>query len=202
MQLIKLTQAVIVEGKYDKITLENYIDAVIIPTNGFKIFKDKQLCDYIRAVAKKRGIIVMTDSDNAGAQIRTHIKTLCGYENIINVYIPQLKGKEKRKSCPSAQGFLGVEGMSRQVIEEALKRSGINQTENNADSKAVSKNDLFLLGLSGCENSSVKRQELSEYLSIPAGFSSNAFLDAVNTLYSYDEFVKAVEIWQQDTDKK
>ena len=122
-RLIRLKQAVIVEGKYDKIALENVIDAVIIPTNGFGIFKDSEKRDIIRNLAKKNGIIVMTDSDSAGAVIRAYIKKIAAGAVITNVYVPSLHGKEKRKSKPSAEGILGVEGMSPEIIEEALKRS-------------------------------------------------------------------------------
>lgn len=194
--------AVIVEGKYDKITLENVIDATIITTNGFGIFKDKEKCAFIKMLAERDGVIVMTDSDSAGALIRSHIKKICPKGRIVNVYIPQLKGKEKRKEHRSKQGFLGVEGMTPQVIERALLRSGVGFSQSLSERKKVTKADMFTLGLSGAENCSLKRESLAEYLQIPSGFSPNAFLDAINAVYSYDEFIKAVELWQKEQDKR
>ena len=201
--MIKLRQAVIVEGKYDKITLENIIDATIITTNGFAIFKDKEKRDFIRLLAERCGIIVITDSDSAGALIRSHLKQICPENTITNVYIPQLSGKEKRKDKPSKQGLLGVEGMSQQVIVDALLRSGI--TGDNVikkSDKKITKTDFFTLGLSGNKNSSHLRDSLAEYLKLPKGVSANAFLDCVNAVYEYNEFIKAVRIWQQEEDKK
>lgn len=201
--MIKLRQAVIVEGKYDKITLENIIDATIITTNGFAIFKDKEKRDFIRLLAERCGIIVITDSDSAGALIRSHLKQICPENTITNVYIPQLSGKEKRKDKPSKQGLLGVEGMSQQVILDALSRSGI--TGDNVikkSDKKITKTDFFTLGLSGNKNSSQLRDSLAEYLNLPKNMSANAFLDCVNAVYEYNEFIKAVRIWQQEEDKK
>ena len=205
-RLIKLNQAIIVEGKYDKITLENIIDATIIVTDGFRIFKNKEKRELIRLLAEKRGIVVITDSDSAGAVIRSHLKQICPEGTIINVYIPQLSGKEKRKTKPSKEGFLGVEGMSQQTIIDALSRSGITGKETaKKASKKINKTTFFTLGLSGSKNSSYLREELAGYLNIPKGMSANAFLDCVNAIFDYDEFVKAVELWQklkQDADKK
>lgn len=201
--MIKLNEAVIVEGKYDKITLENIIDATIITTNGFSIFKDKQKCQLISRLAQKNGIIVMTDSDSAGMLIRSHLKQICPDGNIINVYVPQLIGKEKRKTKQSKQGLLGVEGLDKQVIIEALARSGITgQVCASKSKKSITKTQLYTLGLSGGENSSFLRDDLAEYLDLPKGLSANAFLDCLNAVYDYDEFLKAVQQWQQDADKK
>ncbi len=200
-QLISLKQAIVVEGKYDKIKLCNFIDATIITTDGFRIFKDKEKRDLIKIFAQKNGIIVMTDSDSAGNIIRSHLKQICPEGTIINVYIPQLSGKEKRKNKPSKEGLLGVEGLSESVIIEALNRSGVTET-NNKRQKLITKSDLFTLGLSGCANSSTLRKDLSDYLNIPIGMTTNAFLDCVNTLYNYDNFIKAVQLWQQEADKK
>lgn len=204
--LIKIKQTVIVEGKYDKITLENIIDATIIATNGFSIFKNEEKRKLIKTLAEKNGIVVMTDSDSAGAVIRSHIKQICAKDSIINVYIPQLKGKEKRKDKRSKEGLLGVEGMTQEIILNALRRSGVvceNTTK--ANDKKVSKTLLFELGLSGGENSSFLRDDLAKFLDIPTGVSANAFLDCVNAIFEYDEFIKAVNLWQkskQDAVKK
>ena len=205
-RLIKLKQAVIVEGKYDKITLENIIDATIITTNGFSIFKDAEKRELIRLLANKCGLIVITDSDSAGAIIRSHLKQICPEDSITNVYIPQLRGKEKRKNKHSKQGLLGVEGMQKDVILSALERSGIIGSKVNKKSdKKISKTLLFELGLSGKENSSYMRDELSAYLELPKGISSNAFLDCINAIFECDEFIEAVKQWQKnkrDVDKK
>lgn len=204
--LIKLKQAVIVEGKYDKITLENIIDATIIPTNGFSVFKDKNKCQLIRLLAEKNGIIVITDSDSAGALIRSYLKQICPNNSITNVYIPQILGKEKRKNKKSKAGLLGVEGMSQDIILDALNKSGVlNDNIINREKKQISKTMLFQLGLSGGKNSAFLRECLAEYLNLPKGMSANAFLDCINTIYDYDEFIKAVSIWQknkQEEDKK
>lgn len=199
--MIRLRQAVIVEGKYDKITLENIIEATIIQTNGFGVFKDKEKCDFIRRVAQTNGIIVMTDSDSAGAQIRAFLKGICPNGSITNVYIPQLAGKEKRKNSASKEGLLGVEGMSKKVIEEALQRSGITDFSKE-ETKKVTKIDFFKLGLSGSDNSSKLRNDFAEFLKLPKNISANAFLDAVNSVFNYDEFMMEVERWRQEEVKK
>lgn len=199
--MIKISQPVIVEGKYDKITLENVIDALIIPTDGFAIFKNKEKCDMIRALAQKFGVVVITDSDSAGNQIRSFIKNIVGDSEIINVYIPQLKGKEKRKANPSKQGFLGVEGMSRQVLEEAFARSGINSKKVTENTRKITKTDMFIASLSGCENSSDKRQELLKKLDLPCNLSPNAMLDILNTILTYEEFREVTNTCQDKETK-
>lgn len=197
--LIKLSQVVIVEGKYDKITLENVIDATILTTNGFRIFKDKEKRDLIRLLAEQKGIIVITDSDSAGALLRSHLKQICPENTITNVYIPQLYGKEKRKSEPSKDGFLGLEGMTQEVIIDALARSGITGKDISVKSnKAITKTLLFSQGLSGGINSSMLRNDLAKFLKLPTGMSCNAFLDCLNAVYDYDEFIKAVDLWQKN----
>lgn len=201
--MIRLSQAVIVEGKYDKITLENIIDATIIATNGFAIFKDTEKRELIRLLAQKHGIVVITDSDSAGAVIRSHLKQICPEGSITNVYVPQLIGKEKRKNKSSKEGFLGVEGMSQQTLIDALARSGIigGDIATKSVSK-ITKTDMYTLGLSGGENSAQKRQNLAQYLNLPTNMSGNAFLDCINAIFEYDEFFKAVELWQQEEDKR
>lgn len=199
--LIKIRQCVVVEGKYDKITLSNIIDATIITTDGFQIFKNKEKTAIIRAFSKKTGIIIMTDSDSAGAQIRAHLKSVCPEGKLINVYIPQLRGKEKRKSEWSREGYLGVEGMSKECVLEALQRSGVFNEEI-SDSVKIRKTDLYGIGLSGGKNSARLRKDLLKYLNLPGNLSANAFLDAINALFTYDEFFKEVKKWQQEEAKK
>lgn len=194
--MIRLEQPVIVEGKYDKITLENVIDALIIPTNGFAIFKDTEKCDLIRQLAGRSGIIVMTDSDSAGALIRSYIKNIAGDAEIINVYIPRLSGKEKRKTAPSKEGLLGVEGMNPDVILAALQKSGVFAQKTEKARRKITKTDMFTVGLSGGEDSSEKRREFLRFTSLPENLSPNAMLDILNTIYTYEQFIEAVEKWQ------
>ncbi len=194
--MIKLDSAVIVEGKYDKIRLANIIDATIIPTDGFRIFKDKEKCRLIRLLAERLGIIVITDSDSAGQQIRSHIKNIAANGKITNIYLPPIVGKEKRKSSPSAEGLLGVEGTDDEIIIEALKKAGLTHIEAQ-NRKAITKTDLFILGLSGKEDSAKKRQSLCEFLKIPS-LPTNTLLDALNSLYGYDEFLELMEKWKQE----
>ncbi len=193
--MIHLKQAVIVEGKYDKIKLSNFIDAEIIVTDGFRIFKDKQKCDMIRRIAQKRGIIILTDSDSAGFMIRGHIAGLCDPENIINVFVPEIKGKEKRKTQGSAEGLLGVEGLSEQVITEALKRAGvsIDGTDEKRTKGNITRSDLFDYGLIGSDNSSEKRKELERRINLPTGMSVSQLLTALNSLLEKEELQSVLE---------
>lgn len=191
--MIKLKMPIIVEGKYDKITLENVVDTLIISTDGFRIFKNKEMCDLIRTLAKEKGIIIMTDSDGAGQVIRNHIKNIAADGEIINVYVPQLKGKEKRKTAPSKEGFLGVEGLSKEVLTEALLKYGVLNDGVDTPEKRITKVDFYNLSLSGTENSSENRKKLILALRLPSTLSSSALLEVVNTLYTYDEFVKIAE---------
>lgn len=191
--MIKLKQPVIVEGKYDKITLENVIDALIICTDGFRIFKDKEKCNMIRRLSQKNGIIIMTDSDSAGSLIRAYIKKIVGNCEIINVYVPCLKGKEKRKSAPAKEGLLGVEGMTPEIILKALKRSGVTDAKPRQNIRKITKCDLFSYGISGTDNSREKRKALLKKLDLPENLSANAMLDVLNNLYSYEEFTEVIK---------
>ena len=186
--MIKLKQAVIVEGRYDKIKLKNIIDAPIIETNGFRIFNDKQRQSLIRQIADKRGILIMTDSDGAGFVIRNFLKGTVDNSKIINCYIPQLSGKEKRKERGSAEGFLGVEGVPDEVIIEAIRKSGAEIIgEEKTEHGEITKADLYSLGLTGTENSAQKRKKLLDKLNMPGYLSTNAMLTALNCLYSLEE---------------
>ena len=191
--MIKLESPVIVEGKYDKITLENVIDALIIPTNGFSVFKDREKCRMIRLLAQKHGVVVITDSDSAGNMLRAYIKNIVGDSKITNVYIPQIKGKEKRKNKPGKEGFLGLEGMSREIIEKALEKSGVLGRVTPENARKITKTDLYLKGLSGGEKSGEKRQKLLKKLELPLNLSPNAMLDVLNTLMTYEEFCEVAD---------
>ena len=191
--MIKLDMPIIVEGKYDKITLENVVDTLIISTDGFRIFKNKEMCDLIRALAREKGIIVMTDSDGAGQVIRNHVKNIAADGKIINVYVPQLKGKEKRKSTASKEGFLGVEGISKEILIQTLSKYGVKGELCAIPKRRITKSDFYELGLSGTQNSTENRKKLILALNLPLTLSSSALLDVVNTLYSYEEFVVIAE---------
>ncbi|MBR4949830.1 MAG: DUF4093 domain-containing protein [Clostridia bacterium] len=188
--MIRLKEAIIVEGKYDKICLSSFIDALIIETGGFRIFKDKEKRALIRHLAEKNGLIIMTDSDSAGFVIRNHIKNIVGNQNITNVYIPEILGKEKRKATPSKEGLLGVEGLEEEIIIEALKKFNVTGEKTPEKTNPVTKSDLFSLSLSGNANSNEKRQKIYKKLGIPSYLSVNAFLDIINSTMTKEEFIK------------
>ncbi len=191
--MIKLDKPVIVEGKYDKIKLSNFIDGVIIETDGFRIFKDIEKRAFIKKLAKEKGIIIMTDSDSAGFKIRNFIRNIAKDGEVINVYIPDIFGKEKRKIHPSKEGKLGVEGVSEQIITQALEKAGVfHSTESNKTSRIVTVTDLFNDGFSGCENSQQKKQQLLKLLELPQKISTNQLLKLINTFMSYDDYKNAV----------
>lgn len=183
-QKLRLSRAVVVEGRYDKIKLSSFVDAVILVTNGFGIYKDKELCRLLRFYAESRGLIVLTDSDNAGRQIRAHIKRVLPKElhgRIASVHIPKIKGKERRKTEPSKEGTLGVEGIDADILRRLLTPY---ENEQPREGEPITKNDLYMLGLSGGAGSSARRAALARELSLPEGLSSTALLDLLNTLYT------------------
>ena len=195
--MIRLDKPVIVEGKYDKIALQNVIDALIITTDGFGIFKNKEKCDLIRRLARKNGVIIMTDSDSAGAMIRSYIKKTVSDCEIINVYVPELRGKEKRKSNPSKSGLIGVEGMSPEIIENALRKSGVFSVRAE-ERRKITKADMFAFGLSGREDSREKRKSFLRYLDLPESLSSSAMLDVLNNSFTFEEFNKKAETFKNN----
>lgn len=184
---LHLTQAVVVEGKYDKIKVSAVIDAVIIVTNGFGIYKNKQTQELIRLYAKTCGIVILTDSDTAGARIRGHIKSIVPEGKVISLYVPEIFGKERRKSAPSKEGKLGVEGMSVQVIRETFERAGLLSSDIDEREK-LTRQDFYELGLSGAPESRERRRTLCILLGLPEGLSAPALLDAVNALYDREKF--------------
>lgn len=187
--MIKIKQAIIVEGKYDKITLSNLVDAVIIPTNGFSIYKDRETAELIKMFAEKTGVIILTDSDSAGFQIRGRLKNIIGGGKIINVFVPEIRGKEKRKRAPSKQGLLGVEGMSGEILLSAFERAGVFAEEREEKKNPVTKADLMDLGLCGGENSAKRREFLQEKLGFPKQLSANMLVEVVNAMYEREEFL-------------
>lgn len=186
--MIKLKEAVIVEGRYDKIKLSSLIDAPIIETNGFRVFSDKEKISLIRRIAATRGILVFTDSDGAGFLIRNFLNGAVPKEQIRHCYIPQLHGKEKRKARPGKEGLLGVEGVSDEVIVNAIHRSGATILGEEAKPpQTITKADLFDLGLTGTPNAAELRKKLLRHLDMPSYLSTNAMLTALNCLYSLKE---------------
>lgn len=190
--MIKLKQAVIVEGKYDKIRLESLIDATIIQTDGFAIFKDKEKQRLIRRLAEKNGILILTDSDSAGFKIRSFLGGSLPKETVTHAYIPDVLGKEKRKDAPSKEGKIGVEGMRTQALVDALAKAGVLYEEVEQPRKKVEMIDLFEDGLSGGNNSQAKKAILLRYLGLPERLSTSSFLQLINTFMSYDEYKSAV----------
>lgn len=184
--MIKIKQAIVVEGRYDKNTLSQIVDAPIIETNGFGIMKDKANLAFLRRVAENRGLIVFTDSDGAGFVIRNFLKSAIDPAYLLHAYIPDIYGKEKRKSAPGKEGKLGVEGMTRQVILDALRRCGASFEDEAASafSGSITKQDLMELGLSGGRDSSFLRKKLLKKLDLPEHMSANALLQALNLLYT------------------
>lgn len=217
---IKLDIPIIVEGKYDKIRLSNIFDTEIITTEGFGIFKNTEKAEYIKRLAEHKGIAVLTDSDAAGTVIRNRIKAILPTADIINVYLPPIFGKEPRKSTPSKEGLVGVEGTPDNVILEAFRKVEItidagtaatdDSAANNAadgpragdlprgsaserGTRAVTRLDMYNAGLSGHTDSALKRDLLKKKLGLPSSLSQSALLEAINALYSYQEFLDAVE---------
>ena len=193
--MVKITEAIVVEGKYDKNTLSQIVDAPIIQTDGFHIMKDKQQLELLRAVAKKRGLIVFTDSDGAGFVIRNYLKGAIPSQQLKHAYIPDIPGKERRKSTPGKEGKLGVEGMSPDIILEALRRAGatIEGETQCANAEPITKLDMFFMGLSGKPDSKAKRLALQKMLQLPEHMSSSALLQALNLLYSKDQIYRFVD---------
>lgn len=191
--MIKISQAVIVEGKYDKIKLSSIIDAPIIQTDGFGIFKDKELQRLIRMLAEKRGILVLTDSDSAGFKIRSFIGSTVDKKYITNAYIPDVFGKEKRKTEPSKEGKLGVEGVSEEIIMQALANAGVLFENSQAPERPITKLDLYEFGFTGGENSSEKRAALLKYYALPSRLTANALVTVLNCITTYERFVEDIK---------
>ena len=192
--MVKIKEAFVVEGRYDKNTLSQIVDAPILETSGFGIFKDKAQMALLRRIAQTRGLIVFTDSDGAGFVIRNHIKSAIPGKYLKHAYIPDIPGKEKRKSAPGKEGKLGVEGMSREIILEALRRAGATiEGEEVPQSCRITKQDLMSLGLSGGPDAGAKRLALLKKLNLPEHMSPNAMLQALNLLYSLEELEQILQ---------
>ena len=192
MDKIKIKEAIVVEGRYDKNTLSQIIDAPILETAGFGIFKNKEQMALLRKAAQLRGLIVFTDADGAGFVIRNHIKSAIPNQYLKHAYTPDIFGKERRKAAPGKEGKLGVEGMKRDVILEALRRAGATFEDGAVESRHITKADMMELGLYG-PDSTDRRAALIRHLGFPEKMSTNAFLQAVDLLYSPEELAQIVD---------
>ena len=192
--MIKIKEAIVVEGRYDKNTLSQIVDAPIIETSGFGIMNDKTQLAFLRRVANARGLIIFTDSDGAGFVIRNFLRGAIPAEQIKHAYIPDIAGKESRKRTAGKEGKLGVEGMTPDVIISCLRRAGATvEGEAEVVSKGITKQDMMALGLSGGPDSSAKRQELMKKLDLPEHMSANALLQALNLLYSLEQLEEIIK---------
>ena len=193
--MVKIKEAIVVEGRYDKNTLSQIVDAPIFQTNGFSVMNDKDQLSLLRRVAQVRGLIVFTDSDGAGFVIRNYLKGAIPAEHLKHAYIPDIFGKEKRKAAPGKEGKLGVEGMTPEVILQCLQRAGatIADAEASCAPAQITKLDMFNTGLSGGPNSKQRRLALLKLLQLPEHMSSNAMLEALNLLCTKEEFYRLTD---------
>ena len=188
MKKQRIKEVIVVEGRYDRNMLLQVVDATVVETGGFSVFNDREKLNFLRRLAEKRGLILLTDSDGAGFVIRNYLKGALPKEHIKQAYIPDMPGKERRKRKPGKEGKLGVEGMTREVILSALRAAGATIDGETAKAEApITKQDFMELGLSGGTGSSEKRRRLLKKLDLPEHMSSNALLQAVNLLYSKEE---------------
>ncbi len=194
--MLKIKEAIVVEGRYDKNKLAQLVDTVILETSGFGIFKDKEQLALLRRIGEKRGLILLTDSDGAGFVIRNHLKGALPPDQVKHAYIPDCFGKERRKRKPGKEGKLGVEGMEPEVLLQALRRAGatiLDEEEEREESPPLTKADLFACGLSGGEGSREKRQALLKKLGLPAHLSPNAMLPVLSALYDRESLLEEMK---------
>ena len=193
--MVKIRQAIVVEGKYDQNTLSQLVDTTIFQTRGFGVMRDKALLELLRKAARTTGLIIFTDSDGAGFVIRNFLKGALPKEGVLHAYIPDIPGKEKRKRAPGKEGLLGVEGMTKEILLEALENAGadLGGEAANKPGDTITKFDLYTAGLSGRPDSAAKRAAFLEKLRFPAHMSANALLDALNLLYTREEFLALFE---------
>lgn len=193
--MVKIRQAIVVEGKYDQNTLSQLVDTTIFQTRGFGVMHDKALLELLRKAARTTGLIIFTDSDGAGFVIRNFLKGALPKEGVLHAYIPDIPGKEKRKRAPGKEGLLGVEGMTKEILLEALENAGADLGGEAAKKPGdtITKFDLYTAGLSGRPDSAAKRAAFLEKLRFPAHMSANALLGALNLLYTREEFLALFE---------
>lgn len=191
---LRLREAVIVEGRYDRIKLSEFIATPVIETGGFRVFRDKEKQALIRSIAERRGILIMTDVDSAGFVIRNFLRGIVPADRLYHAYIPTVKGKERRKAEPSKEGTLGVEGLDKDSLILAIRKSGAH-IENGEEVKSgsapaaeITKLDFFDYGLTGCENAAENRALILAVLGLPKYLTVNAMISAINCLFTKDEF--------------
>lgn len=190
---LKIPYPVIVEGRYDKLRLESVIEAHIIPTDGFGIFKKEEQVSMLRALAQKTPLIVLTDSDGAGKLIRSHLTSVLPPESVFQLYVPRISGKERRKKEASAEGVLGVEGMERELLYKIFEPYSDEYTRvNNAALNPLSKLDFYVDGLTGASGSRERRDELCKKIGLPTGMTPNALLAALRLLFTYEEYCELI----------
>ena len=190
---LKIPYPVIVEGKYDRQRLECVMAGKILTTDGFGVFKKKELLQLFRTLSEKTPLILLTDSDGAGKLIRSYLTSAIPKDRLIQLYVPRIEGKEKRKAVPSAEGILGVEGMEQKLLFDLLSPYADPQAvEKRLMDNPLSKTDLYLDGLTGRPDSKIKRDELAERLGLPSGMTPSAFLSALRILLSYEEYCSLV----------
>lgn len=190
--MLKISEAVIVEGRYDKIKLSNILDTLIIETNGFGIYKDREKLAFIKKLAEERGIIVLTDSDHSGFQIRNYIASGIPKDRIKHIYIPDIYGKEKRKAAPSKEGKLGVEGMDCELLKRLFEQAQV-KVETSENPNPVTSYDLFDLGFSGAPNAKQNKRKLLKALNLPEFLSTNSLLSYINSSMTRKEFFNLAE---------
>lgn len=191
----RIKEVIVVEGRYDKNALSQVVDATILSTGGFSVFNDREKLAFLRRMAEKQGLIILTDSDGAGFVIRNYLKGALPKDQVKQAYIPDVYGKERRKRTAGKEGKLGVEGMPPEVLLEALRRGGatfLDQIAPSGRDLPLTKADLFALGLTGGENSAARRQALLQRLELPEHLTPNGLLEALNLLYSREELEKFV----------
>ena len=190
--MVKIKEAIVVEGRYDKNTLRQVVDTAVFTTEGFGVMNNKTLLSFLRTVAETRGLIILTDSDGAGFVIRNYLKGALPKDRVCHAYIPDVAGKEKRKTAPGKEGKLGVEGMTPEVLVDVLRRAGATFEDESAAKPVVpiTKTDLFELGLTGGPDSKAKRLALLKKLKFPAHMTTNAMLEALNVLYDRETFLE------------
>lgn len=195
--MLKTDKVIVVEGKYDAIRLANIVDAAILRTEGFGVFRDKEKQELLRTLAEKRGLLVLTDGDSAGMLIRNYIRNIVPAEQITDVYVPDLYGKEKRKDKPSKEGKLGVEGIPDDILIEALQKAGVTEEGDvrtvPSDERIITRMDFYRDGLAGGPNSKAKRLALQNALGLPERMTGKQLLRIINMMVSYDEYRALVD---------
>lgn len=203
--MLKIKEAIIVEGNYDKVKLSSIVDALILTTGGFGIFKNKEKLKLIRTLAEKNGIILLTDPDRAGFAIRNYIKQGIARDKIRHAFIPDIAGKERRKAAPSKEGLLGVEGMDKQVVLDALLKAGATVIGGEEEmgqvrsGRMLTKADLYADGFAGGADSAEKRRALLRRLGLPQRMSANMLLEVINTALGYETYCAAADAVKSET---